>query len=319
MIRYVLGRLAVLPFSLLAVSVLTFSFLHLVPGDPVDALGGENLSATELAQLRREMGLDQPVVVQFGYWLGRVLQGDLGKSIRSNKPVRDEVLSRLGVSVELALLAVFFALLIGILGGAIATRWRGTWVDRAVMMAATLGMSVPNYFVATLCVLVVSLYLPDLGVVSFVALGNGLLANLQSLFFPALSLATLSGSAFCRYVRGATEDIVRSAEFLRTARSKGASEARILFRHIVPNALVPLATVAGLQLAYLIGGTVVIESIFALPGLGQLLLASIAQRDYPVIQGCVLLQATVFVIINLVIDLIYPLLDPRVQLVRGAH
>jgi peptide/nickel transport system permease protein len=150
-------------------------------------------------------------------------------------------------------------------------------------------------------------------------LGNGLLANLQSLFFPALSLATLSGSAFCRYVRGATEDIVRSAEFLRTARSKGASETRILFRHIVPNALVPLATVAGLQLAYLIGGTVVIESSFALPGLGQLLLASIAQRDYPVIQGCVLLQATVFVIINLVIDLIYPLLDPRVQLVRGAH
>lgn len=316
MIRYVLARLAVLPFSLLAVSILTFSFLHLVPGDPVDALGGENLSAAELAQLRREMGLDQPIVVQFAYWLGHVLQGDLGKSIRSNKPVVDEVLGRLGVSVELAVIAVCLALLIGILGGAIATRWRGTWADRSIMMAATLGMSVPNYFVATLFVLVISLYLPEFGVVSYVPLGTGVLANLQSLFFPALALATLSGATFCRYVRGATEDIIRNAEFLRTARSKGASEARILFRHIIPNSLVPLATVAGLQLAYLIGGAVVIESIFALPGLGQLLLASIAQRDYPVIQGCVLLKGTVFVVINLVIDLVYPLLDPRVQLVR---
>ncbi|MBM3517699.1 MAG: ABC transporter permease [Alphaproteobacteria bacterium] len=319
MTRYMLSRLAALPLSLLVVSIMTFSFLHLVPGDPVDALGGENLSAKEEAQLRREMGLDKPVPVQFLYWLSHVVRGDLGKSIRSNRPVLDEVLSRLGVSVELAALSIIMALAIGILGGAVATRWRGTWVDRSIMMGATVGMSVPNYFVATLFVLFISLCLPELGVVSYVPASTGLFANLSSMFFPALALAILSGATFCRYVRGATEDIIRNAEFLRTARAKGASEARVLFRHIIPNSLVPLATVAGLQLAYLIGGAVVIESIFALPGLGQLLLAAIAQRDYPVIQGCVLLKATTFVIINLAVDLLYPLLDPRVQLERGVR
>jgi peptide/nickel transport system permease protein len=260
-----------------------------------------------------------PVPVHYLYWLNHVVRGDLGKSIRSNRPVLDEVLSRLGVSVELAVLSIIMALAIGILGGAVATRWSGTWVDRTIMMAATLGMSVPNYFVATLLVLFISLYLPELGVVSYAPASAGLFANLSSMFFPALALAILSGATFCRYVRGATEDVIRSAEFLRTARAKGASEARILARHIIPNSLVPLATVAGLQLAYLIGGAVVIESIFALPGLGQLLLAAIAQRDYPVIQGCVLLKATTFVIINLAVDLLYPLLDPRVHLERATQ
>jgi len=319
MIRYLLGRLAVLPLSLLVVSIMTFSFIHLVPGDAVDALGGENLSEAEREQLRREMGLDQPVVVQFFYWLSHVLRGDLGTSIRTNRPVMDEVLNRLGTSVELAVLSIILALIIGILGGAAATRWRGTWVDRTIMSAATVGMSVPNYFAATLFVLAISLYAPDFGVVSYAPLSKGLLANLQSLFFPALSLAILSGSTFCRYVRGATEDIIRNADFIRTARSKGASERRILFLYIVPNSLVPLATVAGLQLAYLIGGAVVIESIFALPGLGQLLLAAIAQRDYPLIQGCVLLKATIYVVINLIVDLLYPFLDPRVKLVRSGR
>ena len=319
MMRYMLGRLAVLPLSLLVVSVLTFSFLHLVPGDTVDALGGENLSAAEQAQLRQEMGLDQPVAIQFFYGLGHVVRGNLGISSRTNRPVLGEVLGRLGTSVELAVLAVILALVIGIVGGGIATRWRGTWVDRTIMAASTFGMSVPNYFAATLLVLGISLYLPDFGVVSYAPLSKGIFANVKSLFFPALSLAILSGATFCRYVRGATEDIMRNADFIRTARSKGASETRILVRHVIPNSLVPLATVAGLQMAYLIGGTVVIESIFALPGLGQLLLAGIAQRDYPIIQGCVLFQATTFVIINLVVDLLYPLLDPRVQLVRGGR
>ncbi|MFN8719619.1 MAG: ABC transporter permease [Rhodospirillales bacterium] len=313
MIRYVAGRLAALPLSLLVVSLLTFTFLHLVPGDPIDAMGGENLSAAEAAQLRAEMGLDRPLPIQFLTWLSHVVQGDLGRSIRTGRPVFDEVMSRLGTSVELAVLAILMALAIGIVGGGVATLFRGRWIDRAVMGLATIGMSIPNYFAATLFVLAVSLYLPDLGVISYAPLSKGVLANVQSLFFPALALAILSGSTFCHYVRGATEDIVRNADFIRTARSKGASQRRILLRHVLPNALVPLATVAGLQLAYLIGGAVVIESIFALPGLGQLLLAAIAQRDYPIIQGCVLLKATTFVMINLAIDLLYPVLDPRVQ------
>jgi peptide/nickel transport system permease protein len=247
---------------------------------------------------------------------GPILSGPMleGVQIRTGRPVFDEVTSRLGTSLELAVLAIVMALAIGIAGGGVATLFRGRWIDRAVMGLATIGMSVPNYFAATLFVLAVSLYLPDLGVISYAPLSKGLLANVQSLFFPALALAILSGSTFCHYVRGATEDIVRNADFIRTARSKGASQRRILLRHVLPNALVPLATVAGLQLAYLIGGAVVIESIFALPGLGQLLLAAIAQRDYPIIQGCVLMKATTFVMINLAVDLLYPVIDPRVQI-----
>jgi peptide/nickel transport system permease protein len=313
MSRYVLGRIAVLPLSMLVVSFLTFAFLHLVPGDAVDALGGDNMSAADLAQLRSQYGLDHSFPVQFLYWLRSAVQGDLGVSIRTHQPVLGEVLTRLGPTLQLALLAVTMSVIIGIVGGAIAVYWRNTWVDRAIMWLSTVGMSVPNYFAATLLVLAISLYLPDVGVVSYSPLSAGLFANIRSLFVPALALAVLAGATFVRYVRGAAEDILRNADFIRTARAKGASRTRILIRHVMPNTLIPLVTAAGLQLAYLIGGTVVIESIFALPGLGQLLLAAIGQRDYPIVQGCVLLQALTFVTINLCVDLLYPLLDPRVR------
>lgn len=313
MSRYILGRLAVLPLSMLVVSLLTFALLHLVPGDAVDALGGDNMSKEDLEQLRRQYGLDHSFTVQFLYWLGNAVQGDLGISIRTHQPVLAEVLARLGPTLQLALLAVVMSLVIGVVGGAIAVYWRNSWVDRLVMTLSTLGMSVPNYFAATLLVLGISLYFPDIGVVSYTPVSAGLFANIQSLFMPALALAVLAGSTFVRYVRGAAEDILRNADFVRTARAKGASRRRILVRHVMPNTLIPLATAAGLQLAYLIGGTVVIESIFALPGLGQLMLAAIGQRDYPMVQGCVLLQAMTFVVINLCVDLLYPLLDPRVR------
>lgn len=311
--RYVIGRLAALPLSLLAVSFLTFSFLYLAPGDAADVLGSESGNAADLELMRRQYGLDRPFLFQFFSWLTNALQGDLGISIRTNRPVLTEVLDRLGVTAQLALLAIAISLSIGILGGALAIRWRDTWVDRIVMLLSTIGMSVPDYFAATLFVLAISLYIPTIGVVSYSPLEAGLLANFQSLFFPALALALLSGSTFIRYVRGAAEDIFRNADFIRTARAKRASQRRILVRHVMPNTLIPLTTAAGLQLANMIGGTVVMESIFALPGLGQLMLASIAQRDYPMVQGCVLLQAFTYVMLNLCVDLLYPFLDPRVR------
>jgi peptide/nickel transport system permease protein len=318
MIRYVATRLASLPLTLLVVSILTFSIVHLVPGDAVDILGGENLGTEDRARLRSQFGLDQPVPIQFARWLGKVLHGDFGVSIRTNRPVYDEVMGRLGVTIELALLAIVVAIVSGVLAGAIATRWRGTWVDRTIMGGSILGMSVPNYFAATIAILFVSLYVPTFGVVSYVPLDRSVAGNLRSLLLPALCLGLIAGASFCRYVRAAAEDIVRSADFVRTAKAKGASQWRILLRHVLPNALIPLTTVAGLQFAYLIGGTVVIETIFALPGIGQLMIASIAQRDYLVVQGCVLLQTTNFVVINLIVDLLYPVLDPRVR-IAAAH
>lgn len=318
MIRYILGRLAILPLSLLIVSLISFSFVRLVPGDAVDVLSGESMDEAGRAQLRAQYGLDKPVPVQFGIWLWGAVNGDLGTSIATRRPVAQEVVSRLAVTVELAVLAIIAALILGILGGAIATRWRDSWVERVVLSASTLAISVPNYFAATMFVLIISLYMPSWGVVSYVAIEKNLWGNLLSLVFPALSIAILTGGTLCRYVRGATDDVLRNADFVRTARSKGASETRILLRHVMPNAMVPLATVAGLQFAYLMGGTVVIESIFALPGIGRLMLTAISQRDYPVVQGCVLLQASIFICINLMVDLLYPVLDPRVRLGRGA-
>jgi len=319
MSRYVLSRLASLPLTLLIVSMLTFSIVHLVPGDAVDVLGGEQLTEQDRVRLRSQYGLDQPVPMQFVRWIGNALQGDLGVSIRTNRPVFEEVIGRLGTTIELALLSILVALAFGVLTGAVATRWRGSWVDKAIMGISIIGMSVPNYFAATVFILLISLYVPSFGVVSYVPFTVDPIGNLKSLLFPALSLGLLAGASFCRYVRTAAEEIVRSADFVRTAKAKGASRWRILFRHVLPNALVPLATVAGLQFAYLIGGAVVIETIFAIPGLGQLMIASIAQRDYVVVQGCVLLQTVNFVVINLIVDLLYPVLDPRVRIAAAAH
>ncbi len=319
MIRYILGRLAALPISMFVVALLTFVSMQMVPGDAVDVMGGENLSTADMERLRAHYGLDQPVPVQLFYWVGNVLQGDFGMSISSQRPVLEEVLSRLSTTMELALLATVLSIAIGIVGGAIATRFRDSWIDKGIMFISTLGMSVPNYVATILFVLMISLYFPNIGVVSYAPMSEGVLANMGSLFFPALSLAILSGATFIRYVRGAAEDILRSADFVRTAKAKGASKRRILVRHVMPNTLIPLTTAAGLQLGYLVGGTVVIESIFALPGLGQLMLSAIGQRDYPVVQACVMLQAGVYVLVNLGVDLLYPFLDPRVRVSSSAR
>lgn len=266
--------------------------------------------------MREQYGLDQSLPLQFVYWLIALSRGNLGISIRTTRPVSEEILSRVGLTLELAVFAILLSILIGVLGGAASTRFRDTWLDRSIIAVSTIAISIPNYFAATILILAISLMMPSFGIAGYAPLNEGILSNLRSLLLPSLSLAILVGATFCRYVRGATEDVVRNAEFIRTAKAKGASERRIVYRHILPNALLPLLTVAGLQFAYLIGGTIVIESIFALPGLGLLMLASIAQRDYPVVLGCVLLQATIFTVINLIVDLLYPVLDPRVRLMK---
>jgi peptide/nickel transport system permease protein len=318
MTLYVLRRLATLPLALLVVSFLTFSIVHLVPGDAVDVLGGDFMTEAQRTLLRRQYQLDDPFLVQYVRWLGRIVQGDFGMSIRTGRPVFDEVVSRLGTTIELAVMAIVMALIIGIVSGAAATRWRGRLGDRLIMSGSILGMSMPNYFTATIFILLISLYAPSIGVASYAPITTDVAANLKALFFPALALAIASGASFCRYVRVAAEDVLRTSDFVRTARAKGASDWHILFRHVIPNSLIPLTTVAGLQFALLIGGTVVIETIFALPGIGQLMIAAIQQRDFAVVQGCVMLQTFNFVVINLVIDLLYPVLDPRVRVGAGC-
>ncbi|MFN3257961.1 MAG: ABC transporter permease [Ilumatobacter sp.] len=316
MTRYILGRLAMLPLTLLVVSFATFSFIHLAPGDAVDVMLALSPDSTEEQRdmLRAEAGLDDPFFAQYFRWLGDAVTGDLGESVNTGQPVSEMLAERMPVSFQLAVYAITMAIAIGLLMGAIAVRWRESWVDRGIMFLSTGGMSVPSFFFGTVAIYMISVYFPSYGVLTYTPFTESPLKNLQGLFFPALSIALVTGSVFIRYFRGAAEDILRSTDYVRTARSKGASERRVVRKHVLPNALIPLVTVAGLQFGFLIGGTVVIETVFALPGLGRMIMTGVETRNYPVVQGGVVLLAIGFVLINLIIDLLYPILDPRVRL-----
>lgn len=313
--RYFLSRLAGLPLTLLAVTFLTFAILFLIPGDLVDVLAGESFDDPEVkARMAAELGLDRPFLVQYLDWLGRAATGDLGRSTSTSLPVLELILARLGVTVQLAIMGTLLSVILGVTAGFLALRFRGRLIDRLVMAWAAISMSIPGFVSATLMVLCISIFIPRLGVVSYVPFGTDPLASIRSLFFPALSLAIVTGAMFCRYVQGAGEDIFRAADYVRTARAKGAREGRILWRHVLPNAVLPLVTVAGLQFAQLLGGSVVTETIFSLPGVGRLIITAIGERDYPLIQGGVLVITLTYVLMNLAVDLVYPLLDPRIRL-----
>lgn len=316
MIRYVAGRLAMLPITIIVVTFATFSFMHLAPGDAVDVQLALSPDSTEEQRqiLKEEAGLNDPFLVQYFRWLGDALTGDLGESVNTGQPVSEILAERMPVSFQLAVYAIVMAVTIGIVLGAIAVRWRESWVDRSIMFLSTGGMSVPSFFLATVAIYVISVYFPSYGVLTYTPFTENPLKNLQGLLFPALSIALVTGSVFVRYFRGAAEDILRSTDYVRTARSKGVGDRRIVRRHVLPNALIPLVTVAGLQFGFLIGGTVVIETVFALPGVGRMIMTGVETRNYPVVQGGVVVLAVGFVVINLIIDLLYPVLDPRVRL-----
>lgn len=320
--RYFLTRLAALPLTLFAVSLLTFGIVFLIPGDLVDVLAGDSFDDAEAkARMAAELGLDRPFLIQYFDWLGGVLRGDLGQSTSTSLPVLGMLLSRLGVTVQLALMGTLFSVILGVAAGFLALRFRGGLIDRLVMTWAAVGMSIPGFVSATLMVLCISVFIPQLGVVSYVPFSRDPAASVMSLFFPALSLALVTGAMFCRYVQGAGEDIFRAADYVRTARAKGARAGRVLWRHVLPNAVLPLVTVAGLQFAQLLGGSVVTETIFSLPGVGRLIITAIGERDYPLVQGGVLVITLTYVLMNLLVDLVYPLLDPRIRLGggKGAH
>mgnify|MGYP000955403174 CR=1 FL=1 len=312
--RYMLTRLAGLPLTLVAVSLLTFGILFLVPGDTVDVLAGESIAdPAAKARMAAELGLDRPFLVQYADWVWRAAQGDLGMSTSSHRPVAELIWTRLGVTVQLAILGTLISVVIGVAAGFLALRFRGRLIDRLIMAWAAVGMSIPSFVSATLIVLGISILLPDLGVVSYVPFSRDPLGSVASLMFPALSLAVVSGSMFCRYVQGAGDDIFRNADYVRTARAKGAGDRRVLARHVMPNAILPLITVAGLQFAQLLGGSVIAETIFSLPGVGRLVITAIGERDYPVIQGGVLVITMSYVLLNLLVDMVYPLVDPRIR------
>jgi peptide/nickel transport system permease protein len=300
--------------TLFGVSLLVFAMVRLIPGTVVEQLLGQAAMASpEVTQsFRRFFGLDQPWHVQYARWIGGVLRGDLGVSWLSGRPVTALFVERLPVSAELAVLAVAWSLLIGVPLGTGAAVWRGGFRDGAIRVVTTLGLSLPAFWQGTVLILLFSIYLGWMPSLVWVPLTVNPAANLAIMALPALTLGTASAAMITRMSRSSMLDVL-GREFVRTARAKGVAERSVTFRHALRNALIPVVTVAGVQLGYIVGGIVVVEDVFTLPGVGRLLLDAIFQRDYPVVQGVILLLAAAFMALNLAVDLLYVVLDPRLR------
>lgn len=314
--NYVLRRLLMFPIVMLGVSVFVFVAIRLVPGDAITAmLGTESglLTPAQRESLTAYFGLDRNWVVQYWRWLVGLLQGDLGLSVTYGQPVSQIIVDRFPLTFELALLSMVIALLIGLPAGVFAATRAERPSDLTVRIFAMIGQSTPNFVLALLAIYVLSVgfgTLPTMG--RFVPLSEDPLGNLAQLILPALALGTAFAAAVTRISRAAMLDIL-SEDYVRTARSKGFSQRYVIWRHALPNALIPVVTLSGVEFGYLLGGAVVVEQIFALPGLGRVVLDAILQRDYALVQGVILFIAFNFLVVNLIVDLAYAALDPRIR------
>ncbi|WP_027891947.1 ABC transporter permease [Calidithermus chliarophilus] len=314
MLPFLLKRFGLALVSLLGVLVLVFAMVRLVPGDVVTNLIGleGNVSPERREELRRLFGLDLPLHVQFGQWFGALLQGDLGTSLRTDRPVLTDLALRFPVTLELTLFALLIALAIALPLGVTAAVNRGKTLDYLASLFALVGIAAPSFWLAILFILLFSLKLGWFPPTGYVLFSEDPLGNLRSLFLPALALGMSLAAATTRIVRSSLLEVL-SLDYARTARAKGLPERAVVYRHALRNALIPVVTVVGLQVGNLLGGTVIIEQIFGLPGIGRFALEGINLRDYPVVQGAVLLVAGAFVLVNVLVDVLYALIDPRVR------
>ncbi|MGI8575778.1 MAG: ABC transporter permease [Egibacteraceae bacterium] len=297
---------------LLGVSVLVFAIIHLVPGDPVRLALGTRFDQETYEALRQRAGLDQPLVLQYFDWIGRALTGDLGVSFRSGRTVMSMIVERLPATLSLAAAAIVVALLIALPLGTLSAVRQGSKLDYAATTFSQAGISIPDFWMGILLILFFSLQLDLLPPSGYVSVLESPWGWFTHLLMPAVTVGVVSGSILTRFVRSSVLESL-GEDFTRTARSKGLRERRVIRRHVLRNALVPVVTVTGLQLAYLLSGVVVVEAVFAWPGLGRLALDAVLARDYPVLQGAVLLFALFFLLVNLTVDVLYAFLDPRIR------
>lgn len=311
---YVLRRLVALVPTALGVSVLVFALMHLIPGTVVDQIIGTEARVSDESRqaIRAFFGLDQPLHVQYLRWLGGVLHADFGQSWRSGLPVSRMILDRLGVTLELGSGALLVALLVGLPLGAISAVWENTPLDHVARVGSLFSLSVPIFWQAAMLLLVLSLQFHWVPPAEFMPLSRDPLANVEQMVLPMVVLGTGVAAQVMRMTRSTLLDVLRQ-DYVRTARAKGATEWLVLRRHAFANALIPILTVVGVQVGYLLGGAVVTEQVFTLPGVGRLVLEGVQQRDYPLVQGTILFIALLFMFANLVTDLLYAYLDPRVK------
>ena len=305
-------RLAQLIPTVLLLSIIIFSLQHLLPGDPALVLAGENPDEATLAAIRAQYHLDQPLVVQYLYWLKGVATGDLGESMRHNRPVLDLILLKLPVTLQLAVMGICIALTVGIVAGVISALRQNTAVDYATNIASLAGISVPNFWLGILLILFFSVYLGWLPASGFVSPWEDLKMNLATTIMPAFVLGTGIAGVIMRHTRGAMLQAL-SSDYVRTARAKGLNEWTVVFKHAMRNALTPIITLGALEFGALLSGAVLTEQIFTIPGFGKLIVDAVFTRDYPVVQGVVLVTSLFYIILNLLADIGYILVNPRLR------
>lgn len=310
---YLFKRLLSLLPVLFVVSTIVFLILHLTPGDPAVVILGDEASQEQVEALRQQLGLNRPVLEQYVSWLTGALQGDLGNSYFMNETVIESIVSHLGPTISLGLLAEAVAILLAIPLGVIAARRKGTATDQSVMVFSLLGMSVPNFLLSLFLILVFSVTLRWLPVAGYQPLSEGLWNHLKFLLLPAFALGTAHAALIARMTRSAMLEVL-NANYIKTARAKGVRERWVIYKHALRNAFLPILTVAGQSFLSLMGGTAIVETIFAIPGIGQLIVNAVMRRDYAVVQGAVLYVTFAFVFINLAVDMLYGLINPQVRL-----
>ena len=312
MLGYLFRRvLATIPVMAI-VALFVFSLLYIAPGDPAAVIAGDQASPEDVEKIRRSLGLDRPFVVRFTEWSLHVLKGDLGTSMFTGLPVTELIRQRIEPTLSLMLVTLVLAVLVAVPIGVIAAWKAGSWLDRIIMALAVLGFSVPVFVVGYLLAYLFGLTFELLPVQGYTPIANGLWPWLENLILPAIALGFVYIALIARITRATMLEVL-SQDYIRTARAKGLGEGPVLFLHALKNAAVPIVTVIGIGVALLIGGAVVTESVFAIPGLGRLTIDAIVRRDYPVIQGIVLMFSFVYVLVNLAVDIIYTALDPRIR------
>jgi peptide/nickel transport system permease protein len=305
MLTYLLRRCLITIPVVLGVATLTFLLIHLVPGDPIDIMLGDQANALDKTALRRQLGLDQPLPKQYISFISNLSRADLGRSMQSKRPVFDEIVERIPATFELTMAAMLIAICVGIPLGVLAAVWRKTWIDRVVVMWGLFGMSVPGFWLGPMLILFFSIWLDWLPVSER--------GDLSHLILPALTLANGLSAILMQTTRASMLEVVRE-DYITVAKAKGLTLSRVYFKHALANAMMPVITILGLQFGALLTGTVVIETVFDWPGVGTLLFQSIGQRNYPLVQGCVLFISFTYVAVNLLTDLAYGLVNPKVRL-----
>ena len=312
MTEFLIKRIATIIPTLIFVSMLIFGLQQLLPGDPAKILAGEEQDPSVIAHLRDKLHLDEPLPLRYAYWVGGALKGDLGESVRNQQPVLELVLQKLPVTVQLATMAMFIALVIGIPSGIVSAVGRGTWWDTVANVFALWGISTPNFWLGILLILLFSVQLGWLPASGYVSPFEDLGANLAAMIMPAFVLGNAIAAVLMRHTRSAMLQVM-SADYVRTARAKGLSERVVVLRHALRNALVPIITLGALELGTLLSGAVLTEQVFTIPGFGKLIVDSVFNRDYAVVQGVVLVTATTYIVLNLLADVAYFAVNPRLR------